>query len=189
MLLIAPRFVFPQSDQEDRQRLAKDAARAALQGASRLRIARHMILSLLSKGFDYLKHALPMAIFFFKFLEWWYASEYHSRGDTKPIPPPPEDIPVRADVSALAGGCDFVCTYPDERVFSFLAQPNPAGLPVPSDPTVCPICLKPRTNPTTIPSGFVFCYPCIFNYVDEAARCPVTWVATRTDELRKIYSM
>ncbi|KAJ3170214.1 ubiquitin-protein ligase peroxin 12 [Geranomyces variabilis] len=148
------------ADQEDRQRLAKKAASTALQGASQLRIMRHMLAMWLYKGFDYLKHALPMAVFFFKFLEWWYSSDYSSQGSTKPIPPPPDLIP-----------------------------PNPAGLAVPADPTICPICTSPRTNPTMIPSGYVFCYPCIFKYVDEAGKCPITWVNTRTDELRKIYSM
>ncbi|KAI8921824.1 Pex12 amino terminal region-domain-containing protein [Powellomyces hirtus] len=148
------------SDQEDRQKAAKQVAQAALQGASRFRLARHMIATILTRGFDFLKYALPMSIFFFKFLEWWYSSEYHNQAGTKPIPPPPEAIP-----------------------------PNPAGLPVPADSTICPICAKTRTNPTMIPSGYVFCYPCIYKYVDEMGKCPITWIETKTEELRKIYSM
>ncbi|CAI5529280.1 unnamed protein product, partial [Closterium sp. Naga37s-1] len=43
-----------------------------------------------------------------------------------------------------------------------------AGIPVPADRSLCPLCLCRRTNPTAPgTSGFIFCYPCIFAYVDK----------------------
>ncbi|RKO91523.1 Pex12 amino terminal region-domain-containing protein [Blyttiomyces helicus] len=132
---------------------------AALSSASRLQWARHLLAVLVRRGFDFLKYALPMSIFFFKFLEWWYSSEYHKQGGARPIPPPPDPV-----------------------------APHPEGIPLPEDLTVCALCLKKRTNPTMVPSGFVFCYPCIFRHVEEHEACPVTLVKTSTEQLRKIYS-
>jgi peroxin-12 len=42
------------------------------------------------------------------------------------------------------------------------------GIPLPTDRTTCPIFLQKRTNPAMAAvSGYVFCYPCIFNYVSQ----------------------
>ncbi|KND03227.1 ubiquitin-protein ligase peroxin 12 [Spizellomyces punctatus DAOM BR117] len=147
-------------DHEDRQQVLKKASEAALQNASRLRVLRHLLATIVSRGFDFLKYALPMSIFFFKFLEWWYTSEYHKQAGNQPIPPPPKPL-----------------------------EPNPAGVPLPTDPSICPLCTKQRTNPTMLPSGYVFCYPCIYKYVEEHERCPITFLPTTTEELRKIYSV
>ena len=38
-----------------------------------------------------------------------------------------------------------------------------------------------------IPSGYVFCYPCIYNHVTAHGCCPVTNQATEMDDLRKVY--
>ncbi|EST09916.1 Pex, N-terminal [Kalmanozyma brasiliensis GHG001] len=53
----------------------------------------------------------------------------------------------------------------------------------------CPLCgALPINNPAVLPSGYVFCYTCAFNYVEEHARCPVTSLAVpeRKDALRKV---
>ncbi|MCJ1235762.1 ubiquitin-protein ligase peroxin 12 [Varicellaria rhodocarpa] len=39
-------------------------------------------------------------------------------------------------------------------------------LPVPSVSTLCPICLHPVQTPTAAQTGYVFCYTCIFKWVD-----------------------
>ncbi len=42
----------------------------------------------------------------------------------------------------------------------------------------CPLCgAMPINNPAVLPSGYVYCYTCAFNYVEEQARCPVTSLA------------
>ena len=35
--------------------------------------------------------------------------------------------------------------------------------------------------------GYVFCYPCIFNYVSDKKRCPITNSTVTPDQLRKIF--
>lgn len=63
--------------------------------------------AIVSKVIEYLKVLLPMSIFFFKFLEWWYSSEF-SRSNTfsqgendENTVPPPEKIKVRAHLYIL----------------------------------------------------------------------------------------
>ncbi|EGG24647.1 RING zinc finger-containing protein [Cavenderia fasciculata] len=115
------------------------------------------IVSVLDSVLDYSKFILPASVFLFKSLEWWY-SENRISSPSVPVPPPP-------------------------------APPKPAvgGLAVPQDKQQCPLCLQPRTNPAICGSGFVFCYPCIFNYVQQHSKCPITYIPTTTDQLRKIY--
>nr|KAJ3419342.1 ubiquitin-protein ligase peroxin 12 [Polyrhizophydium stewartii] len=139
---------------------ARDRLRQQMASASGLQIGLLGSRLALTWLLDFVRYALPMGIFFFKFLEWWYSSDYHKRADTQPIPPPPEPI-----------------------------EPHRHGVKLPRNHQICPLCLKSRTNPTMLPTGYVFCYPCVFNYVSEYGRCPVTHVRVDTEALRKIYSM
>jgi len=107
---------------------------------------------------DYSKLLLPISLFLYRFLEWWFADNRVGT-ESRPIPPPPEPLKRSAD-----------------------------GLEIPADKSVCPICKNPRTNPALLASsGYVFCYPCIFNYVKEYEQCPITRQPSETDQVRKIY--
>ncbi|XP_052797697.1 peroxisome assembly protein 12-like [Mya arenaria] len=74
------------------------------------------------------------------------------------------------------------------------------ALPVPDPPnkedededtfhfSVCPVCHRTRSNDTALSvSGYVFCYPCIYDYVREYKMCPVTKYPAQTDHLIKLY--
>jgi len=115
------------------------------------------IVKVLDSILDSSKYILPGSIFLFKSLEWWY-SENRISAPSLPIPAPPTP-----------------------------AKRAPGGLAIPQDKTVCPLCLKKRTNPTICGSGFVFCYPCIFSYVGEHNKCPITFLPATNETLRKIY--
>lgn len=61
----------------------------------------HAMSMISGKVIEFLKVLLPMSIFFFKFLEWWYSSEF-SRGNAlrkgeegENAIPPPEKIKVK----------------------------------------------------------------------------------------------
>jgi len=108
--------------------------------------------------FDYFKYLLPFSIFFFKFLEWWYA-ENRVPSQTLPIPPPPKALPKAKN-----------------------------GLELPDDKNLCPICQHPRTNlALLVSSGYVFCYPCIHNFVEKNKCCPVTRTPSTIEQIRRIY--
>ncbi|GES75248.1 peroxisome assembly protein 12 [Rhizophagus clarus] len=68
-----------------------------------------------------------------------------------------------------------------------IIAPDPRGIPLPESPNVCPICTNLLTNTTALPSGYVFCYPCIFSYIEDYGRCPITLIKVDIDELRKVY--
>ncbi|XP_015916812.2 peroxisome assembly protein 12 [Parasteatoda tepidariorum] len=74
---------------------------------------------------------------------------------------------------------------------------NLTPLPVPPPPKkwpcdipvdICFICKKSRSNDTALASsGFVFCYPCIFKYVEVNRECPITGYKSSLNQLIKLY--
>eukprot|EP01117_Protostelium_nocturnum_P013393 TRINITY_DN4991_c0_g1_i1.p1 TRINITY_DN4991_c0_g1~~TRINITY_DN4991_c0_g1_i1.p1 ORF type:complete len:373 (+),score=86.58 TRINITY_DN4991_c0_g1_i1:137-1255(+) len=107
---------------------------------------------------DYSKFLLPVAIFSFKFLEWWYTENKSSSNNNLPLPPPPQP-PNQANTS----------------------------LTIPEDKSLCPLCKEKRTNTASSVGGFLFCYPCLFNYVRDHKRCPISFLPMPVDRIRKIY--
>ncbi|OCH87891.1 hypothetical protein OBBRIDRAFT_780967 [Obba rivulosa] len=111
---------------------------------------------------DSLKVLLPTAIFFVKSLEWWYSPSSPARmlssSSASPAVPPPRLLP-----------------------------PHPQGITVDLDKYgVCPLCHDTLSNATAMPSGYVFCYRCAYEYVDKYGRCPVSLLPVRVWQLRKI---
>ena len=116
----------------------------------------------------YAKYMILLAIFGFKFLEWWHspANSYYnadstslsSRSSRWPIPPPPK-IPPR----------------------------HVTGIPLLDDSTLCSLCQQDRINPAATPTGYVFCYACIHAHITTHKNCPVTLRPCRVEEIRKIY--
>ncbi|THH02397.1 hypothetical protein EW026_g447 [Hermanssonia centrifuga] len=123
---------------------------------------RRMLLSSPRLLLDSLKVLLPTAIFFVKFLEWWYSPS----------------SPARAlSVSPLGPA------VPPPRLLS----PHPLGLRI--DPIKygeCGLCHEQIANATAFPSGYVFCYRCAYDYVQKHGKCPVTLLPARVWQLRKI---
>ncbi|KAJ1666006.1 ubiquitin-protein ligase peroxin 12 [Coemansia sp. RSA 1813] len=124
-----------------------------------LRFMRNLVARILTGGLDFLKVLLPLSIFFYRFLEWWYRSDFHKQVQKDPVPPPPMPL-----------------------------KPHPNGVAVPEDQSICPLCEKPRTNPAMAPSGYVFCYPCIHKHVSESGTCPVTLIKAESVGIRKLYA-
>jgi len=108
---------------------------------------------------DNAKWAVYIGVFFIRFLQWWYSPENQQNNVRPTIAPPP---PPRA-------------------------IPHPEGVEIPVDKAKCPLCLRNRVNSAMLPSGFVFCYTCIFNHLKDEGTCPVTLRPCRMEDLRKIY--
>ncbi|KAF3903011.1 hypothetical protein ABW20_dc0109027 [Dactylellina cionopaga] len=116
---------------------------------------------ILPKLLDSLKVLLPTSIFFLKFLEWWYASDFARQLSSKstaaielsrpsvPAPPPAEGKRKEASMKLVE---------------------------LPKDSKICPICKNEMTNPAAIQTGFVFCYPCVYRWIEEDGGpwCPIT---------------
>jgi hypothetical protein len=59
-------------------------------------------------------------------------------------------------------------------------------VPLPVDPSLCPICQQTRKNPTAVVSGYVFCFACINRWKNDLGEfCPVS--GKPINELRRLY--
>lgn len=106
--------------------------------------------------FDTLKIALPLGIFFLKFLEWWGQSDFAkqlARTTTNSVElPPPRPAEGKRTLSEFS-------TLP----------PRPDG------GKGCSLCGRARLRaPTALPTGFVFCYTCAYAFVAKHGSCPAT---------------
>lgn len=128
-----------------------------------------------------LRFLLPTSIFALQFLEWWYSSDFArqlSRRATEGLDLPPPLVSGLAvlqphDKSASASPSS---DHPPSSEKLPLRRPPialPSYLPiltVPPTPSsssnICPICLSPIVTPTACQTGYVFCYTCIFKWVD-----------------------
>jgi len=115
----------------------------------------------LPKLLDSLKVLLPTSIFFLKFLEWWYASDF-----------------ARQLASKTSASVDLpLPSYPAAPPTAEARKEAEKKLvELPEDSKICPICENEMTNPAAIQTGYVFCYPCIYRWIEEdvGATCPIT---------------
>lgn len=139
----------------------RSCERDRLRGPPWLKALQGALLSCTYTMLDYAQTGLIAAVFFFKMMEWWYqsAEERMSAPTVYPPPPPPPPPKVAKE-----------------------------GIPLPSDRTICPLCSQKRTNPSVVAvSGFVFCYACIFKYVSQYKRCPITLMLANVDQIRRLF--
>ncbi|XP_069700986.1 peroxisome assembly protein 12-A [Periplaneta americana] len=81
----------------------------------------------------------------------------------------------------------------DKLRSSFTALPLPPAPEVSAEAKqysgICPICLQNRKIETVLPvSGYVFCYRCIVQYVQEHHSCPVTKYPADMRDLIRVYA-
>ncbi|KAK0490676.1 cyclin-dependent protein kinase inhibitor [Armillaria novae-zelandiae] len=104
---------------------------------------------------DSLRLLLPTAVFFIKFLEWWYSPGSPARSlSTSPLGPavpPPRMLP-----------------------------PHPQGIPFDKQKYgICPLCERSINNATALPSGYVFCYRCAYDHIEKHGKCPITLLPSK----------
>ncbi|PKX99547.1 ubiquitin-protein ligase peroxin 12 [Aspergillus novofumigatus IBT 16806] len=103
-----------------------------------------------------LRYFLPTSIFALKFLEWWHASDFSRQLARKAtevldLPAPIPRRRMQPPISATSYLPIFTVPLP----------------PADSDSaSACPICLNTLTNPTACQTGYVFCYVCIFHWLN-----------------------
>ncbi|PGH23733.1 hypothetical protein AJ80_02162 [Polytolypa hystricis UAMH7299] len=137
---------------------------------------------------------LPTSIFALKFLEWWHASDFSRQLARKateaidlPAPvvtgmstPASRQAPPSQKPPAVAAAGE----KPTQTQTQMKRRHNPPissttylpifTVPAPSSPSShsgssasCPICLSPTlTNPTACQTGYVYCYSCIFRWIN-----------------------
>ena len=130
-----------------------------------------------------LKILLPTSIFALKFLEWWHASDFARQLSRKanegldlpppsisglPAPPKPQSKTSKPD-SKESEKTPLHRTSSTQQTPPISTRTNLPILTVPfpaPDPTTCPICASPIQTPTAAQTGFVYCYTCIYKWVD-----------------------
>ncbi|MDI1486239.1 MAG: ubiquitin-protein ligase peroxin 12 [Ramalina farinacea] len=67
-------------------------------------------------------------------------------------------------------------------------SPHPHGPPpTPTTSSLCPICCHAITTPTSAQTGFVFCYTCIFRWVDGSHERQVAFMEGRSSGLEGVW--
>jgi peroxin-12 len=57
------------------------------------------------------------------------------------------------------------------------------------DKSLCPLCARKRSNECALTTcGFLFCYPCIFKFIKENKRCPITNYPCDKANIVRIYA-
>ncbi|EME27913.1 peroxisomal membrane protein PEX12 [Galdieria sulphuraria] len=112
---------------------------------------------------DKLIHLLKITaiggVFAFKFLEWLVSAENKLPKNAGFVPSPP--VPLR---------------------------PSSKGISLPADRTLCPLCHQPRRNPAVcVSSGYVFCYQCLFTFVERESQCPVTKMPSTIHDIQRLF--
>ncbi|KAH8803141.1 putative peroxisome biosynthesis protein (PAS10/Peroxin-12) [Xylogone sp. PMI_703] len=127
-----------------------------------------------------LKILLPTSIFALKFLEWWHASDFAnqlSRKAAEALELPP---PVISGLTTFSKPLKPTKPAPAAKTEDEKPEnPEPKHPPiasksllpiyvvsVPEDSELCPICKDEIQTATACQTGFVFCYTCIFRWVE-----------------------
>ncbi|PVH97307.1 hypothetical protein DM02DRAFT_85828 [Periconia macrospinosa] len=142
---------------------------------------RNMARSIRPRLLSSLRILLPTSIFALKFLEWWYASDFArqlSRKAAENIELPPPVLPSlpnsnKQTIEKMTAG-EKNQAPPVSQDKSKPTDPPIASssllpiltVPIPSESHLCPICNTPITTPTASPTGFVYCYKCIHQWVE-----------------------
>ncbi|TIA93120.1 hypothetical protein E3P99_00283 [Wallemia hederae] len=112
-----------------------------------------------------LKTALPVTLFILKFLQWWYSNQSprlqreEAKKANKTRMPPPAKLTKHPE-----------STVPDDKL--------KFGLD--------PLSGDPLENPTLLPTGYVYSFKSVFDYVDKHHCCPVTLKPVKITQLRKV---
>lgn len=108
---------------------------------------------------DGLTYTLPLAVFFFRFLDWWYIfGEKLAAGEPPRIQPPSPP--------------EFTLPDPTLCPICFKHRTNPA---------------VSVSGSYLLIQGFCFCYTCLHDYVTSHGSCPVSSQTMSPAQIRKIY--
>ncbi|KAL3496255.1 Pex12 amino terminal region-domain-containing protein [Aspergillus germanicus] len=138
-----------------------------------------------------LRYFLPASIFALKFLEWWHASDFSRQlarkatdalelpaPITKGMVPPSERKQTpksekKDPATTSSSRKSALKSSPAKRIQPpisassylpiFTVPLPPAGSDAASS---CPVCLNQLTNPTACQTGYVYCYVCIFHWLN-----------------------
>jgi len=116
-----------------------------------------------------IQYGVVAGVLVFKFAEWWYTPEVQelaqssSSGNEEILPPPPIDLIHNTSTN------------------------NNDIIPYDSNSIKCPLCKEQCTNMAASPSGFIYCYPCLYKFVKTNNKAPRSEIFCNTENLRNVY--
>lgn len=129
-----------------------------------------------------LKFLLPTSIFALKFLEWWHSSDFANQLSRKAaealeLPPPVvSGLSTTLSKPSKPTKQEPSTAKADDEASEDLEPKHPpiaskSLLPIyvvsaPEDSELCPICKGEIQTATACQTGFVFCYTCIFRWIE-----------------------
>lgn len=140
---------------------------------------RTLTASLYPQLLSSLRFLLPTSIFALKFLEWWHASDFAQQLSRKAVeglelPPPiisglsPSKTNKHspATVASAESSTEKQLPHPPPISASSKLPILTVSVPPRTPSSICPICLATIVTPTACQTGYVYCYTCIFKWVD-----------------------
>ena len=120
-------------------------------------------------GVTLAQYGVVTGVLGFKFFEWWYTPEVqelaqHSSEEAASPPPP---------VEWLGGGSVLGDTHS-------IVPPDTASV-------ACPLCHAQCTNMAASPSGYIYCFPCLYKYIEKYGRTPKGGLPCNVLDIRKCW--
>lgn len=150
-----------------------------------------------------LKILLPTSIFALKFLEWWHASDFARQLSRKAnegleLPPPiVSGLPTAKSLDPNTSKSNNQSTSEktdnatsQKASTTTITSPPPISslthLPILTVPPpftrTCPICASPIQTPTACQTGYVYCYTCIYKWLDGSHPRQLAFMEGAVDE-------
>ena len=74
------------------------------------------------------------------------------------------------------------------RKYASYLQVMSTDLKLPPTKQQCPLCRQKHVNATTTSiSGFVYCYSCLYNYIQKFGCCPVTYRPCSVEDMIRLH--
>lgn len=128
------------------------------------------------RALQFFNYCFTNFLFFLQFIKWFY--DYRENRSYESLPRSASENETRHDEDDIIKEPTLPATLAENKAYKIL---NEKGL--------CPLCNKKRKNECALSvSGFVFCYPCIFRFIKEHNRCPLTNFPCTTKNIIRIYS-
>jgi peroxin-12 len=129
---------------------------------------------------------LPAALLALRLVSWWMAPDASTPGVHDG-----SGLPAAGGAGASTAASAAVVPPPPPAPAAIV---DPCGDSLPHAPArgsaagACPICGGARRNPCVLaPSGFAFCFACVFDAVTDKGQCPVTGIPATTAQIRRIF--
>jgi hypothetical protein len=124
-------------------------------------------------GVNAVQYGVVAGVLSFKFFEWWYTPEVQElaqKTSEDAEPPPPTTVLLFLKENDEDDAASAVPAVPRETAA-----------------VLCPLCTNQCTNMAASPSGYVYCYPCLYKYIEDHGRTPKGGLPCTVLEIRKCW--